>query len=352
MDNLNVTNVMVSVTHPSYPDQHEELKVEPVDETVMLRHGTDLVVSAHVTGSDQEVTGLTVKVDSDSGAGTDWQKPDDTHIHNVKIRAGARVLYGWATVGGRTYYSAMVPVTVAEGERKELSLELRPGIHVSGQLSTNVPRPIVNGTLRWEMPNTETKRIRDGWAKVPQPLDLSHGDTAQIQADGSFDLGVQPEGVIEIAALCNGWRNKDGPSLRENKFDRSVTPQVFHLDSSHQGVVLEMEPTAGFKATLLKPTGEPLSGATVYFSSNIFFLNYSTTSLRVDGCSGVTDGAGNVSIVDLPADNHGWLTMFAPGDAWELPADLKKAKIVLEPGKITQMEIRVVAKAPSVPAQH
>jgi len=349
-----VTTVSLGFYHRDYTSDRIELGVNPPDQEVTLKRGAELVVSGYIDSPEQLVTGVQVNIDDDAGANlpwdeggkSSWEELDSTHLLNRKLKSGTRALHAFVVRDGRRYYSDTVRVEVEKGQRKELSLQLKPSIRVRGKLSDNVPRPVVNGEFKWEMPNVEIKGPIQLWGQMHRPLGLTHSGQGRIETDGTFDLGELPSGKMELVAICNGWRSTNGVSLRpEMRQQLTVTPQVFDIAPEISDITLQMEQTASFRATVLKPDGTPLQGATVGFSPNAFFLNYSTSFIRQTGFTAPTDAAGNVVIADLPAGGriYGFIR---PPKEWEVPAEIKKQfdELKLEPGKVAEMVIKVVPK--------
>ncbi len=131
-------------------------------------------------------------------------------------------------------------------------MPLSRGRVVQGQLSENVPRPVMNGKIGL----TTASSIKE------QPSyddSIFWQDRAEIREDGTFEFASVPRDVdIQLIANCDGWVSQSA--------NAEVTiSQLFAADQT-KPVVLKMEPTASCEFRIVDQSGAPVPNVKVYLS--------------------------------------------------------------------------------------
>jgi hypothetical protein len=195
-----------------------------------------------------------------------WQSVDSVALMNRRIPEGTNaVRLVYFPITGRTCFSDDATFLSVEGQTNELCLELKPGSQLSGRLDDSVPRPVTNGRVQISINsadvNTNGNHFLWQVAKV-------------INADGTFLFESLPPGKVEIIALCDGFKSKDGAAPKISNF---IMPQVFQLEHRDLAAVIAMEPTANFEVTVLDEKQQPMADASVYFAPNVIWNGRGST---------------------------------------------------------------------------
>jgi hypothetical protein len=115
---------------------------------------------------------------------------------------------------------------------------------------------------------------------------------AAINDDGTFTLPFLPPGDVEIAALCDGFLNVDGPG--KSKFRH---PQKFQLTNSDLAVTIKMEPTATLQVTLRDDKDNAVTNANVMTWPNLHWGDWGAVIFAGD-CYNTRDWALGIDNLD------------------------------------------------------
>ncbi len=165
--------------------------------------------------------------------------------------------------------------TFPEGDCRIDDVPMSPGRVLRGQLSENVPRPVINGQIGL----TAVSSINE---HPSYDNSISWQDSAVIGEDGTFEFASVPRDIdIQLIANCDGWVSQSAPAeeiLQRFSYvttddharmmrDSMTIAQLFSAEQA-EPVVLKMEPTAICEFKVLDQSGAPVPDATVYLSPN------------------------------------------------------------------------------------
>ena len=195
-------------------------------------------------------------------------------------------------------FSDLIDLQEYRGNTLSLTVHLKPGVHVTGSLGGEVPRPVKDGRV--------IGMVIDYPEGIADPSEYASRwewqEATQVGADGSFDLGWLPAGeTLQILALCDGFVSRtpnaqeladslgrdegqgtEGLGLPSGRgresarlpgammaYDDDRTwPLVVVLEGHSADVNLRMEPTTACRVKLVGPDDRPVAGAKVMFSPN------------------------------------------------------------------------------------
>jgi len=212
---------------------------------------------------------------------------------------------------GAIWSSDVTNVFSKAGEATELTLTLKRGVAVRGKLDAAVPRPVANGRVIVTV-------FPPGIAAKKQPPEW-HAWTP-VRPDGSFEFASLPSGDLEIAAICQGFINANGPG----KFSMHY-PQKHSIGAADLDLTIGMQPTARLEVMVVDEKGKPMPRALVSAAPNLRWGEWGAVILgtdlydagdairgvrtfeRVDGprfhdFDGMTDESGIAVLPNLPAD--------------------------------------------------
>lgn len=255
------------VQHPDYAETvHNNVSVTPEElekvATIVLQPGARVEVTA--LGGGQPLPAVRVRA---QWSGETWSGDATVNAQGrlelPRLAAGTQSLrLVYVPEQGPMLISDVETLKLANGERRELSIEVKPAVRVAGRLDPAVPRPVKNGRIVAEIIDTASDdSARLGWRA-----------TATTDENGAFALEDLPRGDLQVIALCDGFMARAGtpPAFaRGSAFDTS--PQVFHLSDASSEIVVKMVPTASCRVQVLGPDGQPVAGAVCRFSPNVFW---------------------------------------------------------------------------------
>lgn len=154
------------------------------------------------------------------------------------------------------------------------SFSLTPSATVHGQLDKTVPRPVKHGRV-----------IATIWPTGIKPSeDPPEWHTwTNINEDGTFTLSSLPAGELEVAVLCDGFINTNGPGTTSMRY-----PQKHQLSKSDLAITIGMEPTATLAVTLRDDKGNAVTNATVGTWPNLRWGDWGAVIFGND-CYNTTD---------------------------------------------------------------
>jgi len=168
-----------------------------------------------------------------------------------------------------THFSKIIDFELTAGEPKQIDVQLRPSMRVTGALSEAVPRPVKNGRVKI--------------ATLPPSTD--HSDRvlwmswAAVQPDGTFTIDAWPKGEpMQLIALCDGYIAASGkapevvaspPDAENDFFNR---PQVF--DELDVPIEVDMTPMQVCMARTVDEDGSSVAGVKVLSWPNVGWWNY------------------------------------------------------------------------------
>lgn len=165
--------------------------------------------------------------------------------------------------------------TFPEGDCRIDDVPMSPGRVLRGQLSENVPRPVINGHIGLTAASSINER--PGYDNS-----IFWQDSAVIGEDGTFEFASVPRDIdIQLIANCDGWVSQSAPAeeiLQRFPYvttddharmmrDSMTIAQLFSVEPTAP-VVLQMESTTTCEFTVLDQSGAPVPDATIYLSPN------------------------------------------------------------------------------------
>lgn len=231
-----------------------------------------------------------------------------------RLAAGTQTVRAFQLRSDRSiWFSRVVTVTAVAGQTNEVTVDLEPGLKVSGHLDPLVPRPVKNGRV---IVHVWPPGLQPG-ASPPQ----WHSWTT-IHDDGSFKFTSLPPGELEIVVLCDGFISTNGPG----SFSGMRYPQKRELGPKDFNITVGMEPTARLEVQVSDDKGNPLAGAVVATWPNVRYGDWGATifasdcyntldwltgefnpesagwTMSVPDFQGTSDGAGLAVVPNLPMD--------------------------------------------------
>ena len=165
--------------------------------------------------------------------------------------------------------------TFPEGDCRIDDVPMSPGRVVRGQLSENVPRPVINGQIGLKVASS----IKE---KPSYDDSLFWHDSAEISEDGTFEFASVPREIdIQLIANCDGWVSQSAPAEEilqrfpyvttdehaQSMRDGMTIAQLFSAEKA-EPIVLKMEPTATCEFKVVDQSGAPVPDVMVYLSPN------------------------------------------------------------------------------------
>ncbi len=236
-------------------------------EPVVLKRGGIIKVSGYLGSKENMIPTIHAQLASMSLSRKGfWQSVGPVVLMNRRVPEGTnavRLVYFPPT--GRTCFSDDATFLSVEGRTNELCLELKPGLQLSGRLDDSVPRPVTNGRVQISINSADVNTNGNHflWRLAKE-----------INPDGTFLFDSLPPGKVEIIALCDGFKSKDGVTTKTSSF---IIPQAIQLEHRDIVAVIAMEPTANFEVTVLDEKHQPLTDASVSFSRNVLWNGRGST---------------------------------------------------------------------------
>ncbi len=228
--------------------------------------------------------------------------PDTWRLKNNELHSNAINEGNWQTMlvapsdDGVHLFSGVLPARYARGKDVTIrNVKLRPGMRLSGSLSDNVPRPVVEGkVIAWCLP----KPAGTVWDRVNPTIGWC--EETEITEDGSFEfLSLPRGGQVQLIAVSKGWLITG----RERVFTVGKTIEVNKqqlADNRVNDITLEMSPTGSIEVEVLGPDGKPLVGATV---SSWWYTKLNLCNLETIGDSHLTKPQIESQISGVPLDD-------------------------------------------------
>jgi hypothetical protein len=284
-----------------------------------------------------------------------WNRADPHAIVTRQLAAGSHTVRAIVLDSeDSVWFSEVTPIVAVTDQTNELSLSVKRGINIHGQLDAATPRPVRNGRV--------VAHVTPQGAELQDSPPQWHA-WAAVQEDGSFAIGSLPEGNLEITAMCDGYVSTNGPGKFHMRY-----PQRHFLGTNDLEIVIGMEPTARLEVTVTDERGQPLKDASVVTWPNVRYGEWSATILmsdcynssdvlrskpgvnelwqrRVADFEGVSDSAGVAVLPNLPSDETR-LAVEHPG--YELPAvegdtgqKRREASVKLTAGATNRLSIQL-----------
>jgi len=264
------------VDHTDYVRADVDLRVDEDPGVVNLSHGRKIIVNGVFKETGKPITDNLYATVSRGGA-REWNP-----IRNGKLISRTlsydcslmRLIY--LPDDGSVLFSELIDLTDKGQMRRTVvrDVPLAPGTRIVGELSPEVPRPIVNGYLGVEVTH------RRGFDDYRQRLSWRHW--VAIERDGTFAVESVPRDCIgQLIAVCDGWlpAPTDRRVLEELSLDQfversgsRVTPHVIPISGDEVSCTLRMLRTASCRVKVVSPDGSPVAGARVAMSPNQFWF--------------------------------------------------------------------------------
>ena len=201
---------------------------------------------------------------------------DGSLLSNALDKSLSLLLVVCPREGQPTLFSDLIHLeTFPEGDCRIDDVPMSPGRVVRGQLSENVPRPVIDGHIGL----TVASSIKE---KPSYDDSIFWQDSAQIREDGTFEFASVPREIdIQLIANCDGWVSRSAPAEEilqrfsyvttdehaQSMRDGMTISQLFPAEKS-EPIVLEMEPTANCEFRVVDQSGAPVPDVMVYLSPN------------------------------------------------------------------------------------
>ena len=253
---MTVNKVDFSIQHPDFVSSRVEFDpaLEKAEHTLVEGCRT-LFSCCDENGTVIENFGVFIA----GGSSVIW-KHEENEMRTSGIPDG-----NWQTIlvspreDGIHLFSGVLPARYAKGKDVTIrKIKMRPGMQLSGALSDNVPRPVVDGkVVAWCLP----KPAGNTWEK--ENPSIGWWEETTIADDGSFEFPSLPRGgTVQLIAICKGWLTTG----RERTFTVGQLLEIQDEDLANnnvQDVELTMEATGSVEVEVFGPDGKPLAGATV-----------------------------------------------------------------------------------------
>jgi hypothetical protein len=321
------TEVTLSIDHPDFAYIMYEFVPIPRKETgdhrITLQQGARVELQPLLAGQPADGDGL-FALWSDGRSWTPGARPRvdaDGVFHIPPMPAGAGQALLVRLDGERaTHFSPLIDLDLSASPTLRQSVELSPAATLRGQLSDNVPRPIVNGRLIARTLPRDLERENVLWTTW-----------APIAADGTWEIPSWPaDEAVQIIALCDGYYAASGDAPTEvnnprvpNRWvndallsfqsladrleraadakpadaspessgldaaahlarlastvgrpDMFLRPQVFRPAAFERSLTLDMVPAVRCEIEVVDAAGAPLAGAKLYSNPNVGWWNY------------------------------------------------------------------------------
>ena len=232
----------------------DRLRHEGAIQTITLRPGATVEISAYLPEETNSVSNIFAKVSSDSGAFYPryWSREGSLLLTHQMPPSDILLQVVHFTSNNLTYFSEVQSFKAEAGKTNHLNLPLHPGIRLSGRLDSSVPRPVQHGLV-----NLRAVTLRKSSSN---PLVWS--DYSEVLPDGRFEFKSIPIGRIELLALCDGFISSNPTNARSMS-----QPQVFNLTNSAE-ISLSMNPVSIAEIKVIDTSGSPIAGADVAFWPN------------------------------------------------------------------------------------
>lgn len=225
---------------------------------IVLQRGGVLELRAVLTSADPAITNIAPQLNRSSGTHRDfWEQTNSGYVSKRVTPGTNRVrMIGFRALG-RVYFSDAVEFVSVPDQTNQIQLPLKAGLRLRGHLDDSVPRPVLNGRVlaRVFSPSAQAEDELTWMAWRP------------LSSEGTFEFDSLPSGELNVVAICDGYVSRNdrlgtfAPSRR--------TPQVFPLADQDLDIVIAMERSATFEATVLDDGGLPLRNAEISFWPNI-----------------------------------------------------------------------------------
>lgn len=330
--------IAFGVAHADYAAASFEMKLDEITK-VVLRQGNRLEIEPIDSVTSQVIkSGVTVEFfdywkDLEK---PDWEQRANGRISVWKIPRQDELKFVLKTEGAGkpAMLSQVQQVQVSAKDEKRLQVVLSPTGTVRGRLSSNVPRPVINGTV--EAAGTGEFAKCGTYAKR----------SVKVAEDGTFELNDMPYGEILVWGLTDGWASVNTAAEREIL----GRPQSFYFDADHAEYELPMNPTATARFTVVDPQGRPVEGVRIGASPNMCLQDCCGMWIRRDWGT-KSDENGVAAIENMPLFKNPRFSIWGNA-AWEYEPEVdqqtngvsREVRFDLTPGEITEKTITVHPK--------
>jgi len=271
-EQVKATAVTLSVDHPGYPFvSHENVDV-PCEQPhkLALRPGAAIEVALTIDG--QRVVGNGIYAMDTGGrscrSGKSLQPAEDGAFRIPPIAKGSgQFMFIRLDNETPTHFSPVEHVEIDGSERViKRNVKLFPAVHVRGQFSANVPRPVRNGRVK-----VETISDGESWDEV------CWFDWAKVDEDGTFVIESWPKDQpMQLIALCDGFIAKSGTRPPMVKPERAgggyLRAQVF-MTPDASAITVDMAPMVICNIEAVNGFGKPLADVDAATNPNVGWWN-------------------------------------------------------------------------------
>ena len=355
--------ITVAVDHPDYPhvgDVHIDM---PRKKTKKIRLPLGSAVEVTVLLDGEPVIGETIKAIWSGGRsfsgdiGLDFDEEKKT-VRIPPMAAGkGHFLFIRLDGDTITHFSPIQHLDI-DGSVKviEKEIALEPADTIRGKLSDNVPRPVINGRIKFQT-------ITEGYSWD----EVSWFDWAPVKEDGTFEVPAWPKGEsMQLVAMCDGFIAKSGdppPIIPEEEAVAGYwRPQTFLEPAGTDNVIemesmsvcrIEVENAFGKKLEKVRAAANPNvgwwnGGSQIYCWPLVAGTDFLKTGKydrdRKDGIyaqpfSGESDEDGLI-VVELPVGEK--TNLWIANERYQLPAKLGRRNMTTAVERNKSMKLDVV----------
>lgn len=331
-----VESVKMTLSHADYCGLDVVVPIGGEDQSpydVQLTQGIFLALGA-VEATGQPVKEPFAIMTANAAMVNRWNRPSPDRANCRSMKSGnqqimlvqpdPKGLHRFSEILSYHFDSELEPEVVLD------DIELRQGVPIRGKLSSNVPRPVKDGSVVAVHAPLPAGDSSDD--KLPS---LLFSDTVNIKEDGTFEFPSMPHtGRVQLIAICRGWVGKQEESTP------FIVGELFDVLEGPVDVELTMEPTFDAKIQVVDQEELPVEGVVVATSpnqklqllgSNILGSPYTVLPGLIQQVSNptdmspieietsnryqaISDADGRLTIRDLPRNR--WSASFA---AWSGP---------------------------------
>jgi beta-lactamase regulating signal transducer with metallopeptidase domain len=276
-EEMETGQLIFSVSHPDFvPFSSQGESVDnPIK--VTMDAGRRVRITAKDSATGMRLTEPLFVIHPGDPSFLPWKMQEDGSLQsNALDKSLSLVMVVCLREGHPALFSDLIHLeTFPEGDCRIDDVPMSPGRVVRGQLSENVPRPVINGRIGLSVASS----IKE---KPSYDDSLFWHDSAEIGEDGTFEFPSVPREIdIQLIANCDGWVSQSAPTEEilqrfpyvttdehaQSMRDGMTVAQLFSAEKA-EPIVLRMEPTAICEFKVVDQSGAPVPDVTVYLSPN------------------------------------------------------------------------------------
>lgn len=244
-------SVTFYVSHSGYVPATFDLEIAKWPDEIKLTEGVSLEVTAKGP-QGESLTSFFPMVGSEAFS-TKWNLEKKSVAVTKSLKGGEAPCLVVAPNNGQTLFSQPLVISLEEDKANRLDLQLQPGKKIYGEFPSNVPRPILNGSVHLHA-------VLDFGKPVAETPSVYWDSYCDVNPDGTFELpNIPAPAQIQIIAICDGWLIE---SMDKDFFIKGKTYDLTDKVASMK-VEFEMEETGDLTVEVMDPDGNSVVGAQV-----------------------------------------------------------------------------------------